>query len=156
MTALAVDTRRALAWQEDASCARDVTFTDRPLVEQQPVCNRCPVQEQCLEFGLSQTLRQTDTVAFGGKSVAELARISRARRGLPPEQTSNERRPKVHKPRPPSKRKVTSAVCVGCGADFEARSRIALYCSALCRQRAYVANLKRRAAEAYEQHRGQS
>lgn len=131
------------AWMMDAACARDVYFTDRPFAEQAPVCRQCPVRFECLELGVTQTLRASDTVVYGGKSAAELSRLSRARRGMPPEQTSNERRPKVHKPRPPSKRKIIDAVCVGCGADFEARSRIALYCSALCRQRAYVANLKR-------------
>jgi hypothetical protein len=161
MTALAVDTRRGLEWQEDASCARDMHFSDRPFSEQLPVCRQCTVRFECLELGLSEaTLKESDTVSYGGMSAAELSRMSRTRRGLPPAPTRNERRgsrPVVApKPRPPSKRKVTSAVCVGCGADFEARSRIALYCSALCRQRAYKDNLNRRADEALAKHRAES
>ncbi|HEY3545061.1 MAG TPA: hypothetical protein VGK17_03090 [Propionicimonas sp.] len=78
-----------LAWQENAACARDVTFTDRPFVEQAPICRVCTVRFECLELGLSQpSLKESDTVTYGGVPAVKLVQLARERRGLPPAVTN--------------------------------------------------------------------
>ena len=134
-------TYASTSWMLDAACAGIPDFTEAEVAEQRPICNRCPVRDNCLDYALRQDIpNATYTTNYAGLSARDLVRVAHGGEVKPP----RIRGPRVRVPKPPSPRKIIPAVCVQCGDDFEARSRIALYCSALCRQRAYIANLKRR------------
>lgn len=103
-------------WQDQAKCRTDLTFTDRPLDQQSPICRRCPVRGECIELGIS--LAPTDpahTVAYGGIDPGQLVRLADDRGRAP--------RLLVHR-------------CASCGARFKNQAKAALYCTPRCRRRA--------------------
>lgn len=105
-------------WQERARCAGDLTFTERPYVQQARVCAGCPVRIECLEFGVAHATGKADTTCYGGLPPEKLARIARARTG--------------------AGRQLSLKRCAHCLGEFWG-SRAQLYCARVCRQRAYEA-----------------
>lgn len=135
-------TYASTSWMLDAACAGIPDFTEAEVAEQRPICAGCPVRSSCLSYALEQPLpNPTYTTSYAGLTPADLVRVAHGGEARPP----RVRGPRVRVPKPPAPRKVITATCEVCGTVFEAKSRIALYCSGLCRQRAYVANVKRRA-----------
>lgn len=91
---------------ENAACAGDLKFTERPFPEQRLTCVRCPVRFECLEEALSE-VRSDYTRA--GLRPGQLAKLRGLRKGAKP------------------------AVCAGCGGEFLRLNRAQRHCSAACR-----------------------
>ncbi|PKQ20161.1 MAG: hypothetical protein CVT66_06155 [Actinobacteria bacterium HGW-Actinobacteria-6] len=92
---------------ENAACAGDLTFTERPYAEQRPICFRCPVRVECLEGALGE---KTSEYTRAGLRPDQLAKL----RGL--------------------RKASVVAVCRGCGAEFLRASNRQVHCSVACRQ----------------------
>ena len=114
-------------WGKAAACAGQMYFTELPEAEQRATCVRCPVRFECLEDAVSSASRVSsrDLVPRAGLSALELGRLIRGRR---------------------ADAQTFALVCAQCGASFSAKSRAALYCSSLCRARAYQARRPRSVA----------
>lgn len=65
-------------WREAAACRGDVAFVDLPLVDQQPVCARCPVRQDCLAYGVEHAPISGDSVTYGGMTGEQLAEIKKS------------------------------------------------------------------------------
>ncbi|MFG2245516.1 WhiB family transcriptional regulator [Spirillospora sp. NPDC048823] len=74
------------AWTKDALCAQigvEVFFSDptdrHTLAQAKRICRACPVQDQCLEWALSFSLRNDQYGVFGGAGPGQRRALRRER-----------------------------------------------------------------------------
>lgn len=107
-------TYASTAWMMDAACAGIPDFTEAEVAEQRPICNRCPVRDQCLDYALQQDIpNHTYTTNYAGLSAADLVKVAHGADA--------------------------DTECVWCGARFIGGNSLALYCSRRCGNAAYKA-----------------
>lgn len=75
---------RSTQWMDRADCRDLAGFTEWGPAEYRPVCAECPVQQECLDYGVSLAQpralpAKTLGVQYGGQSPEQLVRILEGR-----------------------------------------------------------------------------